>query len=339
MGKFGMYIKKVAVAMVFGGFLLLLVFKQGGLSIFSDKINPEPASDVEPVTGIVFVTTRHVEFEPGALNQNWELYLVQPDGSGLTRLTNNDYVDTSPSWSPDGRQIVYRSRVDGSSDIFIMHADGTNPRNLVQDPQDSIFDEFYPRWSPDGDMIALYTDRNYDPGAPCAQHRLAIMPVTGGKDNIRMLNAQRTEQETLAWWPDGRSVVYSSRCDMTADSSVDLYRWNIYTDEVTPVVNDEYINAAPAFAHNGRFLAYQSVRNGNTDIFVLDLETGKSVNISNHPAKDAHPTWSPDDSQIAFVSDRDGNDDIFVMNADGSNPRNITNDPAKDFEPAWSPVP
>ncbi|MCA9932815.1 MAG: PD40 domain-containing protein [Ardenticatenaceae bacterium] len=321
------------------GFLLLIGCREGGLPVLSDEIDPEPAPGVEPTTGIVFVTTRHVERQPGALHQNWELYLVQPDGSGLTRLTDNDRVDTSPSWSPDGRQIVYRSRVAGSSDILIMHADGTNIRNLVQDPEDSIDDEFYPRWQPDGDMIALYTDRFYDPSAECAWHRLAIMPVTGGKDNIQVLDAHRTEQETLTWSPDGRSIVYSSRCDMTADSSVDLFQWNIETDKVTQVVNDDYINAAPVFSHNGRFLAYHSVREGNTDIFILDLETGELVNITDHPAKDSYPTWSPDDSQVAFVSDRDGNDDIFVMNADGSNPRNITNHPAKDFEPAWSPAP
>ena len=127
----------------------------GGLA--PDPIKPVTAV---PTSGIVFVTFRHVE-RNNSLHQNWELYLVQPDGSGLTRLTDNDRVDTSPSWSPDGRQITFRSRVDGSSDIFVMDANGENWRNLIKDTEDSIFDEFYPEWNPQRDLIELYTDRFY----------------------------------------------------------------------------------------------------------------------------------------------------------------------------------
>jgi dipeptidyl aminopeptidase/acylaminoacyl peptidase len=159
---------------------------------------PDPIRSVtaDPTSGIAFVTLRHVERSTG-LHQNWELYLVQPDSTGLTRLTENDRVDTSPSWSPDGRQIAFRSRVDGSSDIFVMDANGQNWRNLVKDPEDSIFDEFYPEWNPQREMIALYTDRFYSPSVGCAWHRLAIMPLSGGAENIQVLEDPLTEQETL----------------------------------------------------------------------------------------------------------------------------------------------
>lgn len=330
-----------------GIFLLVLLtacLPDDGISgLLPDPIRPVTA---DPTPGIVFVTLRHVERNIG-LHQNWELYLVQPDGTGLTRLTENDRVDTSPSWSPDGRQIAFRSRVDGSSDIFVMDANGQNWRNLVKDPEDSIFDEFYPEWNPQREMIALYTDRFYTPAVGCAWHRLAIMPLSGGADNIRVLEEPLTEQETLGWSADGRRLAFSSRCDMSQEQAVELIEWNIDTDDVVQLTDDGFVNASPAYSHSGRYLAYQSVRpDAAADIFVLDLETGELANLTNNPEfKDSHPTWSPDDSQIAFVSDRDGNDEIYVMDvilepfASSANPRNITNHPAKDFEPAWSPVP
>ena len=330
----------------FVGLILLLsacLLEEGVADLLPDPIKPVTA---EPTSGIVFVTFRHVE-RNNSLHQNWELYLVQPDGTGLTRLTDNDRVDTSPSWSPDGRQIVFRSRVDGSADIFVMDANGENWRNLIKDPEDSILDDFYPEWNPQRDLIALYTDRFYSPDVGCAWHRLAIMPLSGGADNIQVLEEPLTEQETLGWAPDGQHLAFSSRCDMTVDDSVELFQWDIDTGEVIRLTNDGNINASPAYSHDGRYLAYQSVRLGEkADIFVLDLQTGNMVNITNNPEfKDSHPTWSPDDSQIAFVSDRDGNDEIYVMDvilepfASSTNPVNITNHPAKDIEPAWSPIP
>ncbi|MCA9953672.1 MAG: PD40 domain-containing protein [Anaerolineales bacterium] len=328
------------------GVLLLLAacLPEEGLTILQpDPIKP-PTSD--PTPGIVFVTTRHVERNT-SIHQNWELYLVQPDGTGLTRLTDNDRVDTSPSWSPDGRQIVFRSRVDGSADIFVMDANGQNWRNLIKDPEDSIFDDFYPEWNPQRDIIALYTDRFYSPDVGCAWHRLAIMPLAGGADKIQVLEDPLTEQETLGWAPDGRHLAFSSRCDMGREGAVELFVWDIDTNEVTRLTDDGNINASPAYSHDGRYLAYQSVHPDTlADVFVMDLETGEIANLTNNPEfKDSHPTWSPDDSQIAFVSNRDGNDEIYVMDvilepfASSANPVNLTNNPAKDFEPAWSPVP
>ena len=326
-----------------GLLLSACLLKDGVESLLPDSIKPVTA---DPTSGILFVTLRHVE-RNNSIHQNWELYLVQPDGTGLTRLTQNDRVDTSPSWSPDGRQIAFRSRVDGSADIFVMDANGENWRNLIKDPEDSILDDFYPEWNPQRDLIALYTDRFYSPAVGCAWHRLAIMPLAGGADNIQVLEKPLTEQETLGWAPNGRHLAFSSRCDMQREGGVDLFQWDIDTDEVIPLTNDGNINASPAYSHDGRFLAYQSVHPGESaDLYLLNLETGEIANLTNNPeVKDAHPTWSPDDSQIAFVSNRDGNDEIYVIDvilepfASAANPVNITQHPAKDFEPAWSPIP
>jgi Tol biopolymer transport system component len=88
---------------------------------------------------------------------------------------------------------------------------------------------------------------------------------------------------------------------------------------------------------DGTKIAFQSDRDGNFEIYVMDADGSDPVNLTNNPAYDAQPAWSPDGTRIAFHSYRDGNYEIYVMGADGSNPVRLTDNPEGDGYPAWSP--
>ena len=60
--------------------------------------------------------------------------------------------NSTPSWSPDGKRIAYVRLHGGSSDVYLMNADGSHPRNLTRNAREDA----YPRWSPDGKRI-VYT--------------------------------------------------------------------------------------------------------------------------------------------------------------------------------------
>ena len=100
-----------------------------------------------PVTQLAFVS---------AADGNPEIYVINSNGTGSTRLTLHPAADVKPAWSPDGTKIAFQSDRDGNAEIYVMNADGSNPVRLT----DAGAGNFRPTWSPDGTKIAFTSDRD-----------------------------------------------------------------------------------------------------------------------------------------------------------------------------------
>ncbi|GAI97950.1 unnamed protein product, partial [marine sediment metagenome] len=84
-------------------------------------------------------------------------------------------------------------------------------------------------------------------------------------------------------------------------------------------------------------IAFTSDRDGNYEIYLLNIDGSEQVRLTNNPAGDGNSSFSPDGTKIAFTSDRDGNGEIYIMNVDGSEQTNLTNNPAGDGNPYGNP--
>jgi len=95
------------------------------------------------------------------------------------------------------------------------------------------------------------------------------------------------------------------------------------------------VDAGPAWSPDGSRIAFQSVRDGNPELYVMNADGGGLQRLTDNPAEDGAAAWSPDGSRIAFETNRDGNWEIYVVAADGSDPTNLTRSSGQERTPAW----
>ena len=96
-------------------------------------------------------------------------------------------------------------------------------------------------------------------------------------------------------------------------------------------------SAARTSSASGK-IAFDSGRDENSEIYVMEADGTNPVNLTNNAATDFDPSWSSDGTKIAFASDRDGNLEIYVMEPDGSNPVNLSNNAGTERWPSWLPI-
>ena len=274
---------------------------------------------------------------------NREIYVMDADGGNQQRLTNHPDNDWNPSWSPDGKRIVFHSNRDGhvhvihgrpTSEIYVMDTDGGNPQNLTNNPGNDIS----PSWSPDGKRIAFSSDRDWDKG----DHNSEIYVMDADGRNPQNLTNDLNADYSPSWYPDGKRIVFSSRRDGHFENEFgiteEIYVMDADGGNQQRLTENRKNDWHPSWSPDGKRIAFAADRKGrfeNFEIYVMDADGGNQQRLTENRVYDYSPSWSPDGKRIAFTSERDGNSEIYVMDADGGNQRNLTNNRHSDFGPAW----
>ena len=278
---------------------------------------------------------RQDEIPPGRIafttdrDDNSEIYVMNSDGGGQTNLSRSPAREDEPDWSPDGQRVAFVSDRGETPQVYIMNADGSDPRQITSAPGGGLS----PRWSPDGKSIAFTTS-----GSICV-----IDVAEGGTRLVMEAQPEATAEPCRAgafpggWSPDSKRITYYSAsvsrsigqvCTINADGS------GLEVEFADPPT----YHVEPSWSPDGRRIVFRSIRDDNSEVWLLDLESGDDRNLTDDPATDIEPDWSPDGEWLVFASHREGpNFDVYVMKADGSDVRRLTDDLAKDSEPVWAP--
>ena len=252
---------------------------------------------------------------------NYEIYVMNADGTEQTRLTNNDADDFDPFYSIDGKKIVFWTNRDGNYEIYVMNSDGTEQTRLTN----NVYSDEQPSWSPDGKKIAFPSNRD-------------------GNLEIYVMNADGTEQKRLTynnaadeqprWSPDGSMIAFNT----DRDGNMEIYVMNADGTDQTRITYSDGRDEDPDWSPDGKKFAFFSERDGNCEIYVMNIDGSQPVRLTNSIADDSDPCWSPDGSKITFDSFRDGNWNIYSINADGSELIRLTNNEALDWGPIWQGI-
>jgi Tol biopolymer transport system component len=292
-------------------------------------VTPEPTPEDTP-------TPRPVP--PGAIafysdrDGNAEIYVMNPDGSGQTRLTHDDADDTCPTWSPDGTKLAFvAARHDPDAlhcfpdchyELYVMNVDGSQQTRLTDTPGT----ELHPAWSPDGTQIAFVSDRD-------GNQEIYVVDADGS--NPRRLTDDPADDMCPTWSPDGRQIAFNSQ----RDGNWQIYVMNADGGDVARLTDTPDWSLFPDWSPDGARIVFFRMQSGvsKQDIYVMDADGGNVQRLTDNPRSvDEDPVWSPDGTHIAFQSDRDGHFQIYVMEADGSNQQPLTTESSDQYWPAWS---
>jgi TolB protein len=185
--------------------------------------------------------------------------------------------------------------------------------------------------------LAFVSDRDGEQMVGTVETRTAkeiYLSDYDGAGQLRLTQARRLSGNPN-WSPDGRTLAYTMWNPVPQ-----IFLSRLYEGMIEPLTTQANTNYLPAFSPDGRRVAFMSGRDGNTEIYVQNVDGTGVRRMTNHPADDATPTWSPSGNEIAFTSTRAGRPQLYVMNAtDGSNVRRLAIDEVEADRATWSPAP
>jgi Tol biopolymer transport system component len=229
------------------------------LDLFDSLVNKVPLGDISPLAPRWSPDGAWLAFE-GTVSEGTGVYIVRPDGSGLTALPSRSGHALHPAWAPDSSRVIY---VDGNEVII------SNTKNMAVEhrfPHDEI--TFSPAWSPDGSQVAYLSGR-----------QIHIRPISDSSSGA-VFDPDLSSVAQLRWSPDGDSLTFSG----LADGNWNIYSLDLSGGRIESLTEGKGDESFPIWAPDGSLVAYlespipssQGDNTGTFDLFLMTSSGGQS---------------------------------------------------------------
>jgi Tol biopolymer transport system component len=224
-------------------------------------------------------------FMPGGSANH--IYVVNIDGSGLNKISQDTYTHMYPSWAPDSSQVVYMSKPDTGTfyNLFIADINSSQIRQLSS----GDFMDRFPSWSPDGKYVAFHTNREDPNPATCWPNCLLAIYIInaetseGGpaKDDGNLVSGGAVD-----WSPDGKQLAFHSNRDGN---------WNIYLMQqdgsVSQFTFDPEDELFPRWSPDSNFISYTNQTGTTIHIAVTPIDRFEPKYYTFGPSQNLESDW------------------------------------------------
>lgn len=212
-----------------------------------------------------------------------DLYFMNANGTGLTRITSGDASEAAPDWHPFDNRIAYfvysgeSTEDEPHSAIWVVNQDGTNPTRLTTD----AYLNKGPDWSPDGKHIAYVSNVDGDPD-------IFVMDADGS--HKQQLTYTESVEFQPTWSPDGKMIAFEGE----EGDDLEIFVMNRDGSARTNLTSNGAHDQLPTWSPDGQHIAYGSNLEGNFEIYVMSAEGSNARNVTQSAAQDSAPAWRPE---------------------------------------------
>lgn len=269
---------------------------------------------------IAFENARWQSDSKGNKKKVREIFIMDYDGRNVRQITQDRDLCLSPSWSPDGRKLVYTSYRQSNPDLYVYNLDSGKITVLSAFPGLNGAAS----WNPDGRSLAITLSKDGNP---------EIYKINADGSGATRLTRSRHVETSATWTPDGGALYFLSdrfgppqilKMSSSGGSPQTIVRGGNSDD--------------PSVSPRGDAITYTSSQGGGGfNVWVADMGGGGARNLTGELSGNCeHPSWAPDGRHIVFGH----NGQIVVMDADGTDKRYITSPdriPGENASPSWGP--
>jgi TolB protein len=234
----------------------------------------------------------------------FQIYTIKLGGTDLKQLTKGNFFSGTPSWSPDGKQIVYGTEPQGKPEVWIMNADGSS-----QHPVATGDDDEHPHWNANGRIVFNSARTTPDPNADWSKQWHEVFSMKPDGSDVRQHSHCKTVCTFPSMSPDGTKLAYrkvidspSYQWDLTASQrNSEVFVANADGSCEINVSKNAAFDGWPMWAPDSKRIAFASNRMGPASvgqIFVVNADGTGLRQITTGPHGYAQPSWSPDGKKI-----------------------------------------
>jgi Tol biopolymer transport system component/DNA-binding winged helix-turn-helix (wHTH) protein len=274
---------------------------------------PEDYSDEGPAFSPDAHALAFVRGSDSDSGSGFDLYVVPVSGGEPRRLTFGDDVFwTGPTWTEDGREIVFSSKRAGSSALWRIPASGGTSQRLDVGSDDSI----EPSISRQGHRLA-YMRFPLDVNV----YRIVLPDAKNpGNSPAPFLPSTRRDADAQLS-PDGKRVAFESD---RSGSTQEIWVCDIDGSNCAPVTSFGTWSRMPRWSPDGKRIVCEASRDGKTSIYTIDLETRGVHGLVADPSEERVPSWSRNGRWVYFASKRSRSWQIWKVLAEGGAPVLLT---------------